>query len=82
MLRLEIFKTEKELAQLTGLSVDDLWDNGFDLDDWDWGICINTKDVKKFERDQRLILSSMSNYCCGYEKVSFPNKTFYLLYHS
>ena len=81
MFSLEIFKTEKELAKLTGLSIDDLQDNGFDLDDWDYGICINTKDVKRFEKD-RFFLSSISNYGCGYEKVSFPNKTFYLLYHA
>lgn len=37
MINLVMFNTEKELIELTGLSHEELWDNGFDLDDWDVG---------------------------------------------
>ena len=36
------FNTEEELQQLTGLNHQALWDNGFDLDDWDWGFVSDT----------------------------------------
>lgn len=35
-----IFDDEKDLQELTGLNHDQLWDAGFDLDDWDFGIAI------------------------------------------
>ena len=37
MIDLTMFTTEKDLMKLTGLSHDELWDNNFDLDDWDVG---------------------------------------------
>ena len=78
----KFFNTEEELTKLTGWSHDQLWENGFNLDDWDWGIAIDTIHAKEFEENQWLILSAMSNYCCGYEKVRTPLRTYYLLYHS
>lgn len=35
MVKLIAFDTEEELMELTGLSEDELWINGFNLDDWD-----------------------------------------------
>ena len=32
------FETKKELEELTGLTENELWDKGFNLDDIDWGI--------------------------------------------
>lgn len=37
MVKLIAFVTEEELIELTGLSEDELWDQGFNLDDWDIG---------------------------------------------
>lgn len=37
MINLTMFQTEKDLMKLTGLTRDELWDNDFDLDDWDVG---------------------------------------------
>jgi hypothetical protein len=37
MVNLIAFDTEEELMELTGLSEDELWENGFNLDDWDIG---------------------------------------------
>ena len=82
MIKITIFESEEELTELTGYEHYDLWEHGFDLDDWDWGIAIDTNDVKEFEQNQRLLLSAMGNYCCGYKKVSLPLRTYYMLYHA
>jgi hypothetical protein len=37
MVKLIVFDTEEELMELTGLSENELWKNGFNLDDWDIG---------------------------------------------
>lgn len=37
MVKLIGFDTSKELEELTGLTHDELWDAGFNLDDWDAG---------------------------------------------
>lgn len=37
MLNLVVFETEEELCELTGLTEKELWENGFNLDDWDIG---------------------------------------------
>lgn len=37
MVKLIAFDTEEELMELTGLSENELWKNGFNLDDWDIG---------------------------------------------
>lgn len=37
MVKLIGFDTREELSELTGLTADELWDAGFNLDDWDIG---------------------------------------------
>lgn len=37
MLNLVVFETEEELCELTGLTEDELWQKGFNLDDWEIG---------------------------------------------
>ena len=82
MIDAKFFSTEKELSKLTGLDHEQLWDNGFNLDDWDWGIQIPLKQQKKFEKEQSIILSAMDSYCVGYEKTNYNDKVYYLLYHA
>ena len=41
MLRFTWFETLDELQSLTGLTREQLWDAGFNLDDWDFGIRCN-----------------------------------------
>ena len=41
MVNVTIFHTDEELEQLTGLTNKELWKNGFNLDDWDWGFCLD-----------------------------------------
>lgn len=72
-----IFTTEKELSELTGLSYDELWDNGFNLDDWDIG----------FRCDKKLspsnwLLKQMENYCCGYQMTEYKGFYYYMVYHA
>ena len=82
MIQVTIFNTEKELSKLTDLNHEELWDKGFNLDDWDWGICINLEDMEKFESRQRLLVSAMCNYCAGCEKIQYGFKVFYMVYHA
>lgn len=37
VIKLTVFETEEELKELTGLSHKELWEVGFNLDDWDIG---------------------------------------------
>jgi len=75
-----IFTTEKELSAITGLNHEQLWENGFNLDDWDIGFCcqrpLNPKTKEKW------LIMQMENYCVGYEMVKFKNLYFYMVYHS
>ena len=43
MVNLIVFETEEELVELTGLSENELWEKGFNLDDWDIGFQSDTK---------------------------------------
>ena len=72
-----MFTTEKELSELTGLSHDELWNNGFNLDDWDIG----------FRCDKKLnpnnwLLKQMDNYCCGFKMTEYQGFYYYMVYHA
>lgn len=82
MIDVKFFSTEKELSKLTGLNHEQLWDNGFNLDDWDWGIQIPLKQQKKFEKEQSIIISAMDSHCVGYEKTNYNDKVYYIQYHA
>lgn len=79
ILNLEMFKNEKELSQLTGLNHEELWDEGFDLDDWDVGF-LSPK--KLTDSNAWWLLRVMDNYCCGYKITEYDDKYYYLVYHS
>lgn len=79
MERLVAFETEEELQKLTGLNREELWENGFNLDDWDIGF----QTSKKLGRNNlRWLEYTMNGYCCGYEVVKYKNKYYYMVYHS
>lgn len=72
-----MFTTEKELSKLTGLNHEQLWDSGFDLDDWDIG----------FQSDKPLpeynwLRNRMDSYCVGYNELALGGKWYYLVYHA
>lgn len=74
-----IFTSEKELFELTGLNHNELWDNGFDLDDWDIGFCC---DKKLNPKKEFWLLNQMKNYCCGYKMIEYQGFYYYTVYHS
>lgn len=89
MKTITFFETRKELAELTGLSMENhcsaMWDAGFNLDDWDWGF---VSDVKWNEWGKHTsayewwLLMKMGDYCVGYEHTEYNGRHYYLLYHS
>ena len=74
-----IFTSEKELQKLTGLSHDELWDNNFNLDDWDIGFCC---DKPLSSKKDWWLLQRMENWCTGYKRVFYMDKYYYMVYHS
>lgn len=78
------FHTEEELSALTGLNHDQLWDAGFNLDDWDFGFVTDKKWSYEWEdpKYERWILDHMDCYCCGYMHTEHNGKHYYMLYHS
>ena len=73
------FETEEELQKLTGLNRNELWQNGFNLDDWDIGFQTN----KELGTGNLWWLEAMmDSYCCGYQVVNYKNKYYYMVYHS
>lgn len=80
MIGLKMFSTEKELSILTGLNHDELWDAGFNLDDWDVGF---QTDIELTRKDGAMwLVNQMDNYCVGYEHNEYKGKHYYIVYHS
>lgn len=73
------FNSEKDLQKLTGLSHNELWANGFDLDDWSFGFCC---EKKLNNHNASWLLCQMEHYCCGYKVVNFNGYYYYMVYHS
>lgn len=84
MKTITFFSTEEELKQLTGLNHQELWNNCFDLDDWDWGFVSDTYlDPHDYKNNYAYwLLNHMHNYCTGYKITYYNNKYYYILYHS
>ena len=75
------FEDAKDLESLTGLSYDELWDKGFDLDDMDWGFVSDENYITETEDEfgdismeikydipqfAYQILSMMESYCVAF----------------
>lgn len=43
MVNITMFTKTSELCELTGLTREQLWDAGFNLDDWDVGLCCDQR---------------------------------------
>lgn len=73
-----MFESVDELLAITGLkNRDELWEAGFNLDDWDIGFCAKTPiDVDSW------LEMRMNEYCTGYRMVQFGDKYIYMVYHS
>ena len=85
MKTITFFSTEDELKRLTGLTHEDLWAVGFNLDDWDWGFVSDAEWESYFSDEhpyyEYWLLSHMDSYCMGYEHTEFDGKHYYMLYH-
>lgn len=91
MIDLKMFNTEKELTILTGLDHEELWDAGFNLDDWDVGFQSDIE-LTRTENDGDdtwktpidgtwWLINQMENYCVGYEHNEYKGKHYYMVYH-
>ena len=78
MLECTIFTTEKELQKLTELSHEELWEKGFNLDDWDIGFMCEIP----LSKSQQWLINRMNDYCCGYEHIEYDGMHYYMVYHS
>ena len=83
--KVTFFSEAEELEKLTGLSHDELWDNGFNLDDMDFGFRVRKEwNIEKYDDPyyRYWILNHMDQHCVGYEHVKYKNWHYYMLYHS
>ena len=79
------FDNEKDLSALTGLTRDELWDNGFDLDDMDFGIMTNREWFDLSEGNdpyyREWIINRMDNHCAGIQYTEYNGRHFYTVHH-
>lgn len=83
------FESAEDLEALTGLTHDELWDHGFNLDDMDWGFScpenfVNEHDEIEFDIPYWAysILTYMANHCAGLEHVEYKHRHYYCTYHA
>ena len=81
MTDITLFDNEKELTELTGLNHKQLWDAGFNLDDWDWGFR-SKNDLDHLTIAEWRIVDFMEGYCCGYDCVKYNGYYYYMQYHA
>ena len=90
MKQVTFFETREELAELTGLSMDNhceaFWNVGFDLDDWDFGFQSDTEWNEDWNDEHPYyefwLLMKMDCCCVGYKHVEYNEKHYYMVYHS
>lgn len=95
MLNLVVFETEEELCELTGLTEPELWERGFNLDDWDIGFQSEVKlhktpteeDIENelialFDLPAHWLMSQMNAYCVGANYVFLDGKHYYTVHHA
>ena len=72
------FETEEELSKMTGLDHNELWDNGFNLDDWDFGFAYDIR----FKIDWQLELLLDRYNCCDKRITTYNGINYMMYYHS
>ena len=86
MLKITFYEID-ELNELTGLSDEELWDKGFNLDDMDFGIVCDTEIVDDWWNNRApyfawWLLDRMDSHCVGYKHVEYLGKHYYTVHHS
>lgn len=90
-----MFNTIDSLKKLTGLrTYDEIWDAGFDVDDWDVGFqsdfpfTSESEDIDGEEycistrADSRWLVDCMASYCVGFTHTKYKGKHYYLVHHA
>lgn len=88
MRTITFFDTWEDLLELTGmLRWDDLWEAGFNLDDWDFGFVSDNEWIPYWEGQggshyyEEWLLDQMEGYCVGYNHTEYNGKHYYMAYH-
>lgn len=74
LIKITVFETVDELSEITGLSSDELWAAGFNLDDWDIGFCCNQKLHRKPTKPE------MDEYDMSENEMVFTDKAHWLTF--
>ena len=90
IINLTMFTKADDLEELTGLTHEELWDHGFNLDDMDVGfvsdIPLHT-DTDEFDwlynnDEYSWLLNAMNNYCVGPTYREYNGKHYYTVHHA
>lgn len=79
MSHITLFDTEEELIALTGLTHKQLWDAGFNLDDWNWGFRTINEILTNAEAS---LIDIMESCYCSVEMAYYNGYYYYLAYHA
>lgn len=92
MIDLRMISTREDLISETGMTADELWDAGFDLDDWDVCFVSGTRLLETYEEkgdtwdepieDAYWLVMRMETYCVGYDEVMHDGKWYYTAHHA
>ena len=74
------FSEEEELQQLTGLNHDELWEAGFNLDDWDFGLVVDEPLSQEWGAPyyEHWLYDHLDAYCSGRGHVQHNGKYYYM----
>lgn len=97
MIDLRMISTREDLISETGMTADELWDAGFDLDDWDVCFVSNVRLIEPCDEydedgfpiwepepidDAYWLVMRMETYCVGYDEVMHDGKWYYTVHHA
>ena len=87
MTTVTFFENTEELSELTGLSYEELWDAGFNLDDMDFGIVCDHEFTDGWWGNtspfyEYWLLERMDSHCVGYDHIEYRGKHYYTVHHS
>lgn len=94
MINLRITDNHEDIRKWTGLSDNELWNVGFNLDDWDICFESDTRLVERIDEDEDgdrwvepvdeawWLIRRMEDYCCGFNEVEYKGKWYYTVHHA
>ena len=83
----KFFEGVSDLMELTGLKREQLWENGFNLDDMDFGIVCKNELVDGYWSGGapyyiHWLLQAMDSHCVGYHHTEYNGRHYYTVHHS